>query len=223
MVAPEAGQRPVGGAGELGVAKEDPPLGRLVERPEDVEERRLARARGPEQHDHLALDELDVDAAQGMHGRGAGAVDLGDAFRAEDRARRSQSGSAPTCGSTASAWGARSSASAGPVSTATVTMPAARAGVQIVGAVADHRDLGGHRGRMAAEGLEHAGARLGAEARIVARDEVEAAEHADLGELGAGRRLGVVGRDPEREPPGAQLVEQRRERRRLDGPHRRRR
>src|SRR5690606_17827676 len=57
-------------------AEEQPPLRRPVESAENVEERGLAAPGRAEQHDELALGQLEVDAAQRVHGRVSRAVDL---------------------------------------------------------------------------------------------------------------------------------------------------
>ena len=64
------------------------PAGRHVEPAEDVEQRRLAAARRPEQHDELAAVEIQVDRAQRVHLDLAHAVDLLDPTGLEDGLRR---------------------------------------------------------------------------------------------------------------------------------------
>ena len=61
-----------------------PPVG-PVERAEDVQQRALAGARGAHDRDELAVGDADVDAAQGVHGRGAFAEHLHERARLEGR------------------------------------------------------------------------------------------------------------------------------------------
>jgi hypothetical protein len=63
-----------------------------VEAAEDVEQRGLAAARRPEQHDQPAGIELQVEAAQGVHLDVAGPVDLAQAARAVSGFPRACSG-----------------------------------------------------------------------------------------------------------------------------------
>jgi hypothetical protein len=80
MVAPIAGELPVGHRGQLAVAEPCPPRAGPVEPAEDVEKRRLAAARGPEQHHDLARRQLQVDPAQRVNRRGALTVGAGQGF-----------------------------------------------------------------------------------------------------------------------------------------------
>jgi hypothetical protein len=50
MVAPVAGERAVAEIGQFEVTEPDPARAGMVEPAEDVQKRRLAGARGPEQH-----------------------------------------------------------------------------------------------------------------------------------------------------------------------------
>ena len=94
---PQRRQLVVGGGG--GVEAVDGHLagGRAVERAHDLQQRRLARARRPEDRDELAGRDLEVDAAQRAHAAG---VLLRDAAQAQDgraaaAARASRSGRSP--------------------------------------------------------------------------------------------------------------------------------
>ena len=58
--------------------------GRHVEPAENVEQRRFAAARGPEQHDEFARVKVQIDAAQRVHLDLAHAIDLGEPARFED-------------------------------------------------------------------------------------------------------------------------------------------
>ena len=68
--------RPVADVGEAGAVhprellarEDDRARGRHVERPDAVEERGLARARLAHQTDDLALEELEIDAAENLQG-----------------------------------------------------------------------------------------------------------------------------------------------------------
>ena len=61
---PVARQLVLVGVGEVGAAIDDAAGGADVEAAQDVEQRRLAAARGAEQDDQLALEQIEVDAAQ---------------------------------------------------------------------------------------------------------------------------------------------------------------
>jgi hypothetical protein len=67
VAAPEAGEHAVGGAAELEVAKAERAAGGHVQPTQDVEKRRLAGARGPEQHHELAGVQVQAGAAQRHH------------------------------------------------------------------------------------------------------------------------------------------------------------
>src|SRR5690606_927428 len=86
VAAPIQRQLPVGRMGELPAAEEQPPVRRSVEAAENIEEGGLAASGGAEQHDELALGQLEVDAAQRMHGRVSRAVDLRQPLRLEAQA-----------------------------------------------------------------------------------------------------------------------------------------
>gem|GEM_PF-6876721 len=83
VVAAEQRQVALAGCGEVVVEVEDLAGGRRVEAAEDVEQRRLAAARGAEQHHQFARVQLEVDAAQRRHLDLAHPVDLGQAARLE--------------------------------------------------------------------------------------------------------------------------------------------
>ena len=85
MLAPIARQFGIAGADELVLAPRAWPSGR-VEPAENVEQRRLAGARRPEQHDEFALIDVEVDVAQRMHRDLAHGIDLAQPARDEDRA-----------------------------------------------------------------------------------------------------------------------------------------
>src|SRR5690606_4726985 len=68
---------------ELLAAEEELSARRPVETAEYVEQRRFAAAGRSEQHDELALRQLEIDAAQRVHGARARAVDLREAVRLE--------------------------------------------------------------------------------------------------------------------------------------------
>ena len=86
MLAAVLGQRGVVGRREILVVVQHLTGRRDVEPTEDVEQRRLATPRRPEQHDELAGVEIEVDAAQRMHVDLAHGIDLGDLAGREDRA-----------------------------------------------------------------------------------------------------------------------------------------
>ena len=80
VLAAKRGEVAVGERGKLDVAEEHPPRRRGVDAAENVEQGRLAAARRPEQHDDLALEDRQVDAAQRLDLGFAGAIDLGEAL-----------------------------------------------------------------------------------------------------------------------------------------------
>ena len=87
VLAAEAGERGVVGGGEVVIAVADLAAGRHVEAAEDVQQGRLAAARGTEKDDEFARVEIEIDAAQRVDLHLAHAVDLGDAVHVEDRVR----------------------------------------------------------------------------------------------------------------------------------------
>ncbi len=67
MAAPVGGQLAVARLDEIASLEADHAGGRPVEAPQNVQQRRLARARRTQQHQCLAGRDVQVDAAQGMH------------------------------------------------------------------------------------------------------------------------------------------------------------
>ena len=67
--APEGRQRRAGRAGDVLAGHHDPPLGGRVEGADEVEQRRLAAARGPQHHDELAPVDRQVDVLEGADRR----------------------------------------------------------------------------------------------------------------------------------------------------------
>lgn len=65
--APEVEQFTLAHAGDLAPRDDGPPVGGCVERTDDVEQGRLAAARRAQHHDELALVDLEVDVAKGVH------------------------------------------------------------------------------------------------------------------------------------------------------------
>jgi hypothetical protein len=82
-LAPEGRERPLVEGCQLEVVKVHLAGGRHVQPADDVEQRRLAAPRGPQEYRELAVEQLEVDAAQGVHRHLALAVDLGHAARDE--------------------------------------------------------------------------------------------------------------------------------------------
>ncbi len=68
LVAAQLGELALLEVGDLGAVEDDAALGRLVEAGEDVHEGRLARARRAHDRRQPPAGEVDVDAAQGLHG-----------------------------------------------------------------------------------------------------------------------------------------------------------
>jgi hypothetical protein len=91
-LAPVTGELLLVGVREVDVAVAQRAGGRDVEAAELVEEGRLARARGTEQHDEFAGVQVQVHAGQGAHLGGAGAVDLGQTTHVENRGAASGGG-----------------------------------------------------------------------------------------------------------------------------------
>jgi hypothetical protein len=79
VAAPERGQLRLRGGAQVLIAKAHFAGARHVEPAQDVEERRLAAARGAEEDDELAGTDVEVDLAQGPDLDLAGAVGLGQA------------------------------------------------------------------------------------------------------------------------------------------------
>jgi hypothetical protein len=92
MLAAKACQFLLGGRGEVVIEVEDLALGRDVQSAQDVEQRRFAAARGPEQHHEFTGVEIDVDLLQCVHVHFPEAVDLGDAVYVEDGFTRHRAG-----------------------------------------------------------------------------------------------------------------------------------
>ena len=84
MGAPVGGQRRFAGRREVAILVDHLARRRHVEPAEDVEQRRLARARRTEQHDELAGEQVEVDAAQRLDGDLAHPIDLREGARDED-------------------------------------------------------------------------------------------------------------------------------------------
>ncbi len=97
VLAPVARERGLVGEREIVIAVVHVAAGRHVEPAEDVEQRRFAAARRAEQHDELALVEVEVDPAERDDVDLAHPVDLRQASRAEDRFHRISSRKARTC------------------------------------------------------------------------------------------------------------------------------
>jgi hypothetical protein len=83
VLAPVAREDLVVGPEQILLAVVDLPGGRRIEAPKDVEQRRLAAPRRPEQHGHLRGVEIEVDPAQCLYLHVAHAVGLGEAARNE--------------------------------------------------------------------------------------------------------------------------------------------
>ena len=81
------GERRFVGARQIGVAVQHLAARRHVEAAEDVEQRRLAGARRPQQHDELSFVERQADLAQRVHVDLAHAIDLGELANIEERRR----------------------------------------------------------------------------------------------------------------------------------------
>jgi hypothetical protein len=83
VIAPVLGQFAFAGGGQVVVAPECLAAGGRVQAAEDVEQGRFPAARGPQQHDELALVDLDVQRAQRRHFHFSHVVSLGQAARDE--------------------------------------------------------------------------------------------------------------------------------------------
>ena len=84
VLPPVARERGLVGVRQIVVLECDRARARRIEPAQDVEQRRLAAARGPEQDDELAGADVEVDAAQRVHLGLAHAVRLGKGARGED-------------------------------------------------------------------------------------------------------------------------------------------
>ena len=84
VLAPVGGERRLGGGAQVLLAEQHLAGAGHVQPAEDVQQRGLAAARRPEQHDELAAADLEIHIAQGMHFDLAGAVDLGEVVGAKD-------------------------------------------------------------------------------------------------------------------------------------------
>jgi len=85
VLAPVAGELGLAGAAEQPAGKAQLAARRHVQPAEDVEQRALAAAGGPEQHDELAALDVERDAGQGHHVHLAGAIHLRELPGREDR------------------------------------------------------------------------------------------------------------------------------------------
>ncbi len=95
VAAPELGQGRLVRRREVLAAVDDAAAGRGVEAPEDVEQGRLAAARGPQKDDELPGAQVEVDAPEGLDRDLAHPVDLGKAARREDRRGYGAGGQGP--------------------------------------------------------------------------------------------------------------------------------
>ena len=95
VLAAEAGALRLGALVEPAAGNGDGAAGRTVESGQQVQERRLAGAGGPDDGHELAHGDVEVDAVQHGAGRVAGAVDAHEAARRHDRARHRTKGKAP--------------------------------------------------------------------------------------------------------------------------------
>ena len=86
MLAPVSGQFGVVGADEVVVAPSRLAAGRRVEAAQDVEQGRLARTGRPEQHDKLALIDIEIDVPQRMDLHFAHGIGLGQIARVKHHA-----------------------------------------------------------------------------------------------------------------------------------------
>jgi hypothetical protein len=80
---PHRRQVPFGGPRHITAADDDAAARRLQDAAHDREQRGLATARRPEQQQHLAGVQRQIDAAQCMHGRPAHVVGLRDLFHGQ--------------------------------------------------------------------------------------------------------------------------------------------
>ena len=87
VVAPELGERAVIGMSEILPVVPDAPRRGHIQPAEDVQQRRFAAARRPQNHHELARMEFEVDAAQRMHLHLTHPVDAGDALGTEHHRR----------------------------------------------------------------------------------------------------------------------------------------
>ena len=85
MLAPIARQRGIVGIDEIMVAPFRLARGRRIKSAKDVEQRRLARAGRPQQHDEFPLIDVEVNIAQRMHLDLAHNIDLRQAAGVENR------------------------------------------------------------------------------------------------------------------------------------------
>jgi hypothetical protein len=85
VLAPVGGERGLAGAVQALLAEVQRALARHVQPAQDVQQRRLAAARGAEQHDEFTAAHVQVDVVQRAHRDLAGAVGLGEGAGAEER------------------------------------------------------------------------------------------------------------------------------------------
>jgi hypothetical protein len=84
MLTPKRGELRIIGAGQVFAVVPDVTGRRHVQPAQDVQQRGLAAARRPQQHDELARIQHQIHAAQRVHLHLAHAVDLGQALGPED-------------------------------------------------------------------------------------------------------------------------------------------